>query len=111
MKIIHKKGDNLSVLIPTPKFFQTLKGTEKEKLIYLANKDLPTGTKYEIVEDSEIPSDRSFRRAWEYVTGEDELVSVDLPRADQFKYNQIQESDLTDEEKIEFGLVQEEVGD
>ena len=111
MKIIHKKGNNLSVLIPAPKFFQILSGTEEEKLIYLANKDLPTGTKYEIIEDSEIPSDRSFRSAWEYVTGEDELVSVDLPRADQFKYNQIQESDLTDEEKIEFGLVQEEVGD
>jgi hypothetical protein len=111
MKIIHKKGDKLSVLVPTSKFFQTLKGTEEEKLIYLANKDLPTGTKYEIVEESDIPSDRVFRSAWEYVSGSDEKTSVDLPRADQFKYNQIQESDLTDEEKIEFGLVQEEVGD
>ena len=89
MKIIHKKGNNLSVLIPAPKFFQTLNGTEEEKLIYLANKDLPTGTKYEIIEDSEIPSDRVFRSAWEYVSGSDEKTSVDLSLNDQLKYNQI----------------------
>jgi hypothetical protein len=31
----------------------------------LAQKDVPTGLKYKIVEDSIIPSDRSFRNAWE----------------------------------------------
>ena len=29
-------------------------------------KDVPEGTEYRIVEDSEIPSDRTFRNAWEY---------------------------------------------
>ncbi len=87
MKIIHKKGNNLSVLSPAPKFFQILNGTEEEKLIYLANKDLPTGTKYEIIEDSEIPSDRVFRSAWEYVAGENEKTSEDLSAEDLAKYN------------------------
>ena len=30
----------------------------------IAKKDVPTGKKYKIVEDSEIPTDRSFRDAW-----------------------------------------------
>ena len=30
----------------------------------IASKDVPTGKKYKIVEDSEISSDRSFRMAW-----------------------------------------------
>ena len=43
----------------------SLDGTDEEKLIYTANKDLPTGTKYEIINDSVDLSDRSFRNAWE----------------------------------------------
>ena len=31
----------------------------------LAQKDVPTGLKYKIVEYSDIPSDRTFRDAWE----------------------------------------------
>ena len=30
----------------------------------IAKKDVPTGKKYKIVEDSEISTDRSFRDAW-----------------------------------------------
>tara|TARA_Y100000310_G_C20138083_1_gene558984 strand:- start:255 stop:449 length:195 start_codon:yes stop_codon:yes gene_type:complete len=32
----------------------------------LAEKDVPDGKPYKIVEDSGIPSDRTFRNAWEY---------------------------------------------
>ena len=87
MKIIYPTTDGLAQLIPAPKFLDTLTGTEEEKLIYLANKDLPTGTKYEIIEDSEIPSDRVFRSAWEYVAGENEKTSEDLSAEDLAKYN------------------------
>ena len=31
----------------------------------LAQKDVPTGLKYKIVEDDVIPTDRTFRNAWE----------------------------------------------
>ena len=31
----------------------------------IAEKDVPSGLPYKIVEDSDIPSDRSFRNAWE----------------------------------------------
>tara|TARA_B100000424_G_scaffold119305_1_gene90064 strand:- start:760 stop:996 length:237 start_codon:yes stop_codon:yes gene_type:complete len=30
----------------------------------IAKKDVPTGKKYKIVEDSDIPTDRNFRDAW-----------------------------------------------
>ena len=33
----------------------------------IAAKDVPAGVTYKIVDISEIPSDRTFRNAWEYV--------------------------------------------
>ena len=58
MKIIYKTPENtVSVIAPSPNWSGTLEE--------LAQKDVPTGLKYKIVEDSVIPSDRSFRNAWE----------------------------------------------
>ena len=79
MRIIYAQSNGvLAVLAPAPKFLETLTGTEEEKMIYIANKDLPTGTKYEIVEDNVIPTDRTFRNAWEYEAGSNEKTSEDL---------------------------------
>jgi hypothetical protein len=90
MRIIHsttnEKGDTvLAQLIPAPRFLAQLTGTLEEKLIHIANKDLPTGTKYEIT-DADL-SDRTFRNAWEYVAGSDEKTSDDLTEEDLTKYN------------------------
>ena len=87
MNIIYDNSGTLAQMIPAPKFLATLTGTEEEKLIHLANKDLPTGTKYEITDED--TSDRSFRNAWEYVAGASEKTSEDLSLADQLKYNRI----------------------
>jgi len=87
MRLIYDKSGTLAVLIPAPKFLDTLTGTDEEKLIHIANKDLPTGTPYEIT--SEDLSDRSFRNAWEYVAGSNEKTSEDLSLDDQLKYNHI----------------------
>ena len=58
MRIIYKTPENtVSVIAPSPHW----SGTMEE----LAQKDVPTGLKYKIVEDSVIPNDRSFRNAWE----------------------------------------------
>ena len=77
MKIIYDNNGTLAQMIPAPNFLATLEGTEEEKLIYLANKTIPTGTKYEIT-DADL-SDRSFRNAWEYVTDASvEKTSEDL---------------------------------
>ena len=79
MKIIFAQSNGvLGVLVPAPKFLNQLTGTDEEKLIHIANKDLPTGTKYEIVADYVPPSDRTFRNAWEYEAGSNEKTSEDL---------------------------------
>ena len=54
MKIIYPSTNEdgeaiLAQLTPAPKFLAQLTGTDEEKLIHIANKDLPTGTKYEIL--------------------------------------------------------------
>ena len=90
MKIIYsttnKEGETiLAQMTPAPKFLATLEGTDEEKLIHLANKDLPTGTKYEIT-DADL-SDRTFRGAWEYVAGASEKTSADLSAEELTKYN------------------------
>ena len=88
MRIIYKTDNGiLAVLIATPNFLAELTGTEEEKLIHLANKDLSTGTKYEIVEDNYPPSDRTFRNAWEYVSGAGEKTSADLTAEELEKYS------------------------
>ena len=84
----------LAQLIPAPRKLASMTGTDEEKLIHLANKDLPTGTKYEIT-DADL-SDRSFRNAWEYVAGADEKTSEDLSLDDQLKYNRITQQEYDD---------------
>jgi hypothetical protein len=102
MNIIYNNNGTLSQLVPAPKFLEQLDGTLEEKLIHIANKDLPTGTPYEITDED--LSDRTFRDAWEYVAGANELSSADLSRLEQFNYNQIKIADLTAAEKAEFGV-------
>ena len=95
MKIIYANADGtLSQMIPAPRFLATLTGTDEEKFIYVANKDLPTGTKYEIT-DADL-SDRSFRNAWEYVAGASEKTSADLSDEDKLKYNQMTQQEYDD---------------
>ena len=87
MKLIYDNDGVASVIIPAPKFLAQLTGTDEEKLIHIANKDLPTGTKYEIIGDDVDLSDRTFRNAWTYTAGSDEKTSADLSAEDLAKYN------------------------
>ena len=87
MRLIYDNSGVAAVVTPAPKFLAQLEGTLEEKLIHIANKDLPTGTKYEIIDDSVDLSDRSFRNAWEYVAGASEKTSADLSAEDLAKYN------------------------
>ena len=75
MRLIYDNGGVAAVLVPAPKFLATLTGTLEEKLIHIANKDLATGTKYEIIADSVDLSDRTFRNAWTYTAGASERTS------------------------------------
>ena len=81
----------VGILKPMDEFLDLLTGSEfdtlEKKLIYTANKDLPTGTKYEIIADEVDLSDRTFRNAWEYTTGAAEKVSADLTAEQLVKHN------------------------
>lgn len=48
----------VSVIVPAPNSGLTIEE--------IAKKDVPAGKPYQIVDVSEIPSDRTFRNAWEY---------------------------------------------
>jgi len=87
MRLIYDNSGVAAVLTPAPKFLAQLTGTNEEKMIHIANKDLPTGTKYEIIADSVDLSDRTFRNAWTYTAGSDEKTSEDLSAEDLAKYN------------------------
>ena len=88
MRLIYNNNGVAAVIIPAPKFLAQLEGTLEEKLIHIANKDLPTGTKYEIIADSVDLSDRAFRNAWTYTADASvEKTSADLTEEELASYN------------------------
>jgi hypothetical protein len=48
----------VSIIVPAPECGLTIE--------QIAAKDVPAGKPYQIVDVSEIPSDRTWRNAWEY---------------------------------------------
>lgn len=64
MKRIIYKNENggVSIIIPSPEWLSNGKNTMEKLAIDL----VPNGTSYKIIDVSEIPSDRTFRDAWEY---------------------------------------------
>ena len=87
MRLIYDNSGVAAVVVPAPKFLAQLEGTLEEKLIHIANKQLPTGTKYEIIADSVDLSDREFRNAWVYTAGSEERTSLDLTAEELATYN------------------------
>ena len=80
LAIIHEDENGGCVLVrPVPAFLEALDSewSEEEKMVYLANRDLATGQKYEIVNLEDLP-ERRFFHAWKYVAGENEKESADL---------------------------------
>jgi hypothetical protein len=59
LRIIHPTQEGgVAVIIPAPDCGLTIE--------QIAAKDVPPGVPYRIVDVSEIPSDRTFRSAWEF---------------------------------------------
>ena len=52
-RIIYPTDDGVAIIIPT-------------ESIELAMKDIPEGKPYKIVDVADIPTDRTFRNAWEF---------------------------------------------
>lgn len=59
-RIIYKTDEGgVAVIIPTPEALESYTIEE------IAEKDVPAGKAFKIVTDADIPSDRTFRGAWE----------------------------------------------
>lgn len=50
----------VAIVIPSPEALETMTIEE------IAAKDVPAGKPFKIVSTSDIPTDRTFRNAWEY---------------------------------------------
>ena len=62
-RIIYPTDDGgVAVIIPAPEWL----AEEGNTIETLAEKDVPAGKPYKIVDVSDIPTDRTFRSAWEY---------------------------------------------
>jgi hypothetical protein len=60
-RIIYPNDDGgVAILIPAPEYLTD------HTIEELAAKDVPAGKEYKIVDVEDIPSDRTFRNAWEY---------------------------------------------
>lgn len=60
-RIIYPNDEGgVAVLVPTDEYLQS------HTIEELAAKDVPAGKPYQIVDVSDIPSDRTFRNAWTY---------------------------------------------
>ena len=56
MKIIYQTETGIAIITPSGEL----------SIEEVAKKDVPAGVTYRIINDDEVPSDRSFRNAWEY---------------------------------------------
>jgi hypothetical protein len=61
MKLIMYPNDNGGVVILTP----TLECLQTRTIEEIAAKDVPAGKPYKIINASDLPTDRTFRNAWE----------------------------------------------
>jgi hypothetical protein len=53
-------GGGVAIVIPSPEYLA------EHTIEELAAKDVPQGKPYKIVDVADIPTDRTFRNAWEY---------------------------------------------
>jgi hypothetical protein len=61
-RIIYPTDDGgVAILIPAPEY------VAEHGIEAVAAKDVPAGKPYKIVDAADVPSDRTFRAAWEYV--------------------------------------------
>lgn len=65
----------------------TQEAIKKYTIEQIADKDVPEGLEYNIVDESEIPTDRSFRNAWEYDASlSNKKVKVNINKAKEIAH-------------------------
>jgi hypothetical protein len=74
--IYHTDDGGVAILIPTPECLA------EHTIEEIADKDVPAGKAYKIVDVADVPSDRTFRNAWEV----DEATLTDGVGADSNEF-------------------------
>jgi len=60
-RIIYQTNEGgVAIVIPSPEALETMTIEE------IAAKDVPTGKPFKIIDTADVPTDRTFRSAWEY---------------------------------------------
>ena len=60
-RIIYQTDEGgVAIIIPAPEALETMTIEE------IAAKDVPAGKEFKIIETADVPTDRTFRNAWEY---------------------------------------------
>jgi hypothetical protein len=61
-RIIFPTDDGVAIIVPAPEWL----AQEGNTMEVLAQMRVPSGKSFKIVDVADIPSDRTFRNAWEY---------------------------------------------
>ncbi len=60
-RIIYQTDDGgVAVIVPSPEYMAD------HTIEELADKNVPDGKAYQIIDEADVPSNRTFRNAWEY---------------------------------------------
>jgi len=78
MKILYNQNDSLKI-ITLPE------NANREIAIILGEKDIPYGLLFKIVRDSDLPSDRKYRNAWECPINESDADGKGLSPEEFYK--------------------------
>ena len=95
MIIIYNYEGDVAVIDPKKGFKEQFPGTEEERLIHLANAQLPEGTKFEVSPfDTVDMEDRTVGSDWLYKGTARERTSVAFSEVDQVTYKTIKDEYL-----------------
>lgn len=111
MKIVFTHEGNTVILTPVPQAFvarslpQVADMTEQQYVEFIVNKDVPAGaTNVRIIQDHEVPTDRSFRNAWKHD------FSLDMDKAVEITKDRLREErqPLLEDLDVQFMRAQEQ---
>ena len=77
LRVVYKNEDGVAIITPT----------ESQDIEDVISNSVPEGADYKVIKSSEIPTDREFRAAWEYMSG----VNISLERAKDIQRNRWRE--------------------
>jgi hypothetical protein len=82
-RIIYPTDEGVAIIIPTPECLL------EHTILEIADKDVPAGKPYKIVDVTDIPTDRTFRSAWEV----DVATLTDGVGAESNEFPKVEEND------------------